>query len=301
MLRHVAAFWLCAALGACSSTVSSGDAGDAASDVQNDVSGDARADAPGVCTLPGGWTCAVGAVCPSPDGCNTCSCGADGVVGCTARACIDAGPADAPTVDAIVDAGDAAPTACRLPSGARCPAGMTCPRGDGCNDCTCGAAGALSCTARPCAFDAGPPRPTCFSQLDCRPSEECAGPPGCATPWSCRPATGRFCPDDAVAYCGCDMRTFYGSSRCPPRPYASTGACGDADAGAERYDCAPDHTTCGGVPPTCPPGQVLRVEAGCWTTCVDFARCAPIACDPALSRPQCPTGTRCGPSGTCAM
>lgn len=185
---------------------------------------------------------------------------------------------------------------CTLPSGARCPQGMTCPLGDGCNDCTCASPGTLTCTARPCAFDAGPPRPTCHSNLDCHADEECAGPEGCGTPWACRPATGRLCPNDAVAWCGCDGVTFYGSSLCPPEPYASRGACGATDGGAPAIDCDPNHTTCGGIPPACPSGQVPRVERSCWNGCVAFESCAPIACDPSVSRLQCPPSTVCSPT-----
>ncbi|MBK6533738.1 MAG: hypothetical protein IPF99_30375 [Deltaproteobacteria bacterium] len=43
------------------------------------------------CRLSDGSFCAVGASCPSPDRCNTCSCGPDGSVQCTLRACVDAG------------------------------------------------------------------------------------------------------------------------------------------------------------------------------------------------------------------
>jgi hypothetical protein len=183
---------------------------------------------------------------------------------------------------------------CALPSGARCPVGMTCPAGDGCNDCTCAAAGMLRCTARPCAFDAGPPRPQCASTLDCPAGEECAGPAGCATPWTCRPATGRLCTDDAAPWCGCDGRTFYGSSTCPPQRYASRGACAGPDASVgPSFDCDPQHVECGGIPETCPPGQVHAVSAGCWGLCVDFAGCGTIACDPAVSRLQCPPGALC--------
>jgi hypothetical protein len=46
------------------------------------------------CRLSDGTFCAVGASCPSPDGCNTCACGADGFAACTERACVDAGPPD---------------------------------------------------------------------------------------------------------------------------------------------------------------------------------------------------------------
>ena len=38
----------------------------------------------------------------------------------------------------------------------------------------------------------------------------------------------RVCTADVVAYCGCDGVTFDGSSSCPGRRYASTGACAAA-------------------------------------------------------------------------
>jgi hypothetical protein len=38
-----------------------------------------------------------GTTFPAPDGCNTCSCSANGTVACTTRACVDGGPAPAPT------------------------------------------------------------------------------------------------------------------------------------------------------------------------------------------------------------
>lgn len=247
------------------------------------------------CVLPNGSRCAAGTTCPAGDGCNVCACGSNGVLACTGTVCIDAGPMDAGPRDVGV-------TACTLPSGARCPEGMTCPAGDGCNVCTCGGPGVLMCTARPCAFDAGPPRPTCYSTLDCREGEECAGPDGCGTPWSCRAQTDRLCTGDVVPYCGCDGATFYGSSTCPPRPFASRGACSDVDAGSPTVDCDPTHAMCGGVPPSCPPGQVYAIEAGCWGACVPFALCATIACDPALSRLQCPPRAVCSTATrTCVM
>lgn len=53
-----------------------------------DVAGDSLT----FCTLSGGGTCAVGASCPAGDGCNSCSCSADGRLACTERACApDAG------------------------------------------------------------------------------------------------------------------------------------------------------------------------------------------------------------------
>ena len=44
------------------------------------------------CRLSDGTFCAAGTRCPSPDHCNTCSCGPNGSVQCTLLACVDAGP-----------------------------------------------------------------------------------------------------------------------------------------------------------------------------------------------------------------
>ena len=57
------------------------------------------------CRLSDGTFCALGASCPSPDRCNTCSCGPNGSVQCTLRACVDAGP----PVDATCSVECAAP------------------------------------------------------------------------------------------------------------------------------------------------------------------------------------------------
>jgi hypothetical protein len=57
------------------------------------------------CRLSDGTFCAAGASCPSPDRCNTCSCGPNGSVQCTLRACVDAGP----PVDAVCAVECAAP------------------------------------------------------------------------------------------------------------------------------------------------------------------------------------------------
>lgn len=48
----------------------------------------------GACTY-GGTLHAVGTTFPATDGCNTCSCGDGGVVGCTKKLCLEAGATDA--------------------------------------------------------------------------------------------------------------------------------------------------------------------------------------------------------------
>ncbi len=82
---------------------------------------------PGACSYAGASYDA-GESFPAGDGCNTCSCGADGSVGCTLRACLDG---------------------C-VHQGVEYPAGTTFPAGDGCNDCTCQDDGAVICTRLAC-------------------------------------------------------------------------------------------------------------------------------------------------------
>lgn len=79
------------------------------------------------------------------DGCNTCSCGPDGSVACTARACQDPVPPTPPPTPGYCDV-----------SGKRLEAGAS--YFDGCNTCTCGKDGQIFCTERAC--DANLPAPS---------------------------------------------------------------------------------------------------------------------------------------------
>lgn len=92
---------------------------------------------PPACVLSNGTLCPVGATCPDPDGCNTCTCSPGGALACTERACVDAGP-----------------PVCMLPYGGTCPVGVTCPV-DRCTVCTCLAGGGIMCASR--CTDAGTP------------------------------------------------------------------------------------------------------------------------------------------------
>ena len=109
------------------------------------------------CRLSDGSFCAVGASCPSPDGCNACSCGPNGVVACTARACVDAGP----PVDATCATECAAPPpGCHYEGPSSCSP-PTCPR------LVCGDAGApIVCLAHGVGsfptFDR-----SCHNDIDC--------------------------------------------------------------------------------------------------------------------------------------
>lgn len=121
--------WLVVVLAwGCSSTVSSSDAGgggDAAAVADTGARPDVAADtspAP-TCECPTG-RCPVGATWRAGDGCNTCSCMADGLAGCTLIGCLppDAGP---PPVDV-------APTERVCASNADCGPGQVCEFEPGC-------------------------------------------------------------------------------------------------------------------------------------------------------------------------
>lgn len=108
------------------------------------------------CTY-GGVTSKVGDRFPSPDGCNTCSCTAQGAA-CTEMGCVDAGP----------------PIGCAY-NARQVSVGETFPSADGCNTCSCQEDGSVVCTKRACATDGGAP-------LDCSAKGACSGPaPGMPT------------------------------------------------------------------------------------------------------------------------
>ncbi|XP_078330109.1 uncharacterized protein LOC111117500 isoform X2 [Crassostrea virginica] len=65
---------------------------------------------------------------PSSDGCNTCTCGSSGQVGCTEMACLNG---------------------CEY-NGRRYRVGEGFPSSDGCNTCTCGSSGQVGCTEMAC-------------------------------------------------------------------------------------------------------------------------------------------------------
>lgn len=123
----------------------------------------------GVCTYNGA-SYGVGASFPSSDGCNTCSCGADGAIACTELACVtpqcsyggksySAGQSF-PSVDGCNSCACSADgtVACTLKAcanqcsygGSTYSPGDTFPSTDGCNTCSCGQAGSVVCTKKAC-------------------------------------------------------------------------------------------------------------------------------------------------------
>ncbi len=73
------------------------------------------------CDLGDGRVCPRGQSCPSPDGCNICFCDSTGMLACTGRACVDAGPPEDVPV----------PRSCR--STGDCPPSMLCDGPPGCD------------------------------------------------------------------------------------------------------------------------------------------------------------------------
>lgn len=188
-------------------------------DPDSSANNDASADA-GRCVREDGVVFNAGDSFPSSDGCNVCSCGADGRIACTARACADGG-------GFCVDS-----------TGVTRRSGETFPAGDHCNTCTCNIDGTIACTRIACQ-DGGAPSDggsgaECRSTAECPSGQFCAGTTeGCGVPWHCR-SEAIACTADAVPYCSCRGVTVYGSSAvgCAPEPFAHRGACAASDGGA---------------------------------------------------------------------
>ncbi|MEZ4392492.1 MAG: hypothetical protein R3A48_15495 [Polyangiales bacterium] len=304
--RSAFALGLAATLfGACSAVVSPGP--DAGADVQTPADL-GPADAPSVCALPGGWTCALGQTCRAPDGCNTCRCDASGLLLCTTLGCIDAGP-----------------PGCALPGGGVCPRGRSCPLGDGCNSCSCGLDGVLACTGVVCA-DAGPPG--CLIASDCGEGMECVfSVPSCGERGRCAPQSD--CAKIA-SFCSCEGETFMGCGGRPGRPARAEAPCdavpdgGAADAGGcegahigvtgaycaapndaplpvsccTGWNCDVRSVLCESLPPRCPAGWTNTANGSCWGPCVPAMNCAPMRC---LGTATCPPGWTCDDASNCVF
>lgn len=124
---------------------------------------------------PGGQ-CEPGDQMMADDGCNTCSCGDDGVWACTELGCDPTqGPGD--------DGGDAGD------DGGQCQPGDEMPSSDGCNTCSCDETGNWACTDIACGETEGG---------ECTPGDMMPADDGCNT---CT------CGDDGIWACtllGCD-------------------------------------------------------------------------------------------------
>ncbi|MGF1464585.1 MAG: hypothetical protein ACFCGT_00495 [Sandaracinaceae bacterium] len=71
----------------------------------------------------------------------------------------------------------------------------------------------------------------CESSRDCRRGYACTGLPGCGAHWTCERRRRLQCGRARDDFCGCDGETFRASSRCPGRPFAHRGRCGEDGTG----------------------------------------------------------------------
>lgn len=287
-----AALVLSFVVGACGNAVSP----------QGDGGRDANSsDATAGCTLQNGGFCPVGSVCPAGDGCNSCMCMANGVLGCTTIGCIDA----------------SMPRPCR--SGAECANGQECVfTNSSCGAtgecmaitpcfqpetfCSCAGVTYQACRANQPTRNAGvcegPPPVGCNPMRTCSPDQECVYPVGaCGVDGRCSPITD--CAATA-SFCGCDGTTFRGCPNRPTQPAAGVGSCsGSSDAGVScagarlnangacvdsagatapvtccsGYNCNQMTAACESLPPTCPAGFVPSVVGACWGPCVPRELC----------------------------
>ncbi|MFO0744469.1 MAG: hypothetical protein U1F43_02200 [Myxococcota bacterium] len=253
---------------------------------------------------------ALGTTFPSSDGCNTCACGRDGVVNCTARACV---------------------TTCQY-NGATWQVNDTFPAIDGCNSCTCLPSGDVGCTVMACVCDpsaewwrdyhstsasecaamlfACPEHTTNFSNecgCGCQQETTCGKVIACAPP-GCDPAAAQAeCPFSTID----STRKCQVESPCPSdgsmcfAPGASIGCgicqnppeeetCADDAACAEGSICQPLQCACSGQK-TCVPGCTANGDCGLGKTCSAGHRCVPAACGTGA---PCPADFGCA-GGAC--
>jgi hypothetical protein len=112
----------------------------------------------------------------------------------------------------------------------------------------------------------------------------------CGGTWTCEPLAA--CTSDIASYCGCDGKTFEGSSSCATKSFAYAGTC---EAGAI---CDASKVLCKTLAPQCPTGQVPSVARTCWGPCVPLESCGcTVAADcPLPLQATCHVGKkRCGP------
>jgi hypothetical protein len=205
-------------------------------------------------------------------------------------------------------------------SNADCPKGELCDGADGCGAtwtckagrvCTkdlvpfCGCdgvtfEGSSSCPGRKLAHrgpcKAPPPGPkVCTTSADCPKGQSCDGAEGCDAIWTCQPP--RACLRNRVPFCGCDNRTFYGSSSCPNRKYAHRGPCEQPKTCTATSQC-PGGQICLG-PEGCASTWTCQPAPVCLKDLVRYCGCTGQTFEGSSNCPPRPYAYRgaCGPAG----
>ena len=208
-----------------------------------------------------GETFAKGVSIPAGDGCNTCSCRADGQVACTLIGCVDAGSDGAP--DDVV--GDFTCTAegcvgsCTY-EGNVYPAGAAVPSNDGCNTCSCQQDGQVACTLRACGDASSDASSTCsyggetYSSGATIPALD-----GCNT-CTCT-ANGVACTEKACLDSGQPGSCTYAGTpylvgaTFPATDGCNTCSCSTAGVACTKVACLDGGVADGGATGVCTPGQ----------------------------------------------
>lgn len=123
--------------------------------------------------------------------------------------------------------------------------------------------------------DPVPDGAVCFSSDECEGEQQCRGPAGCETEWAC--GAPRECGDESVAYCGCDMATFYALEGCPGQAYVHTGPCDELGEEVEEAPAEVEGSRVCTSDRDCRRGFVCAGTEGCSTlwTCVRRRRMRP--------------------------
>lgn len=201
-MRKIALIPLLLVVAACSGKVSIGSNGSTSGNLKKNPDGGATGNGQ-TCNYDG-RDAAVGDVFTSSDGCNTCTCAADGAY-CTEMACAPDGGADAGVCaynGKVYNPGDSFPSS------------------DGCNSCGCSEDGRVPCTKKACVTDCSGPK-ACSGPAPGAPTILCAdgttAGPKCAdiggtcgwtfTECSCQGAPGHKAGDtwqQDCSTCDCD-------------------------------------------------------------------------------------------------
>lgn len=178
------------------------------------------------------------------DGCNTCFCGPGGVLGCTARACLDVT--------------EPPPPMCVAPDGSSVPLGANWSSPDGCTQCFCDMSGSLSCATR--------------SDCPMPPPPACLAPDGTPVPVGASVLTANFClrcscsmpGQPATCVASRDPRCGDGGSptvcRAPDGSSIAVGAVWVSPDSCTRCLCQPTGRTACSTDPSCMPDAGVCVD-----------------------------------------